>query len=537
MNTMNRQTRWELTLHSRYFRKRKPIFASKPRHLATAQCLSSHANCESTIKPSLPTRLLDLGGVGRSQDVIRLVESDTIPERHHRYTILSHCWGSLELPKTIISSRAQNSDPGIMVSLLPKTFQNAITITRALSLRYLWIDSLCIIQDDESDWQHEASRMSSYYQNSHLTIAATSAHDAHRGLFLETVNSSLYLAKDADEGLVAARLHIPHPEEWLRLRSPLTSRVWVLQEEILSVRTIHCMTEQWFWKCRIMEESEDGAYQMTTTNRILTPTVSGPCTERENDMYRWMEIAAEYSRRHLTYEKDRLPALSGITDFYQHQMKDKPLLGAWISTIAYDLGWKVSYPENSDSSEIVPRVSDSIPSWSWFSRLTQHRRLGCIWFDYFVLDHSQKGPRSQLTKAVECDVVWSGQSMTSQLLSASLVVEGPATTRRSLPSTHISDPQTSTEVCVSYDDRKTMGEDNDTELVLFLWNATIQSDDALVTLVEQSLLLEIVEKEPLTCRRIGIESRLEFDVDQSTLPHAQFLSLSNEVPVKRIRLI
>lgn len=63
----------------------------------------------------------------------------------------------------------------IFLSDLPPLFQDAIIITRQLGLRYLWIDSLCIIQDSLRDWETEAAKMASIYQNSYVTISATDA--------------------------------------------------------------------------------------------------------------------------------------------------------------------------------------------------------------------------------------------------------------------------------------------------------------------------------------------------------------------------
>ncbi|KAK4223495.1 heterokaryon incompatibility protein-domain-containing protein [Podospora fimiseda] len=504
------------------------------------QCLSSHPKCKNHhIKPNLPTRLLDLGVVGQSQDVIKLIESESIPEGRQRlYTTLSHCWGSLELPKTTISTWAQNSESGIMVSSLPKKFRDAIKLTRALSLRYLWIDSLCIIQDDVSDWQDEASRMSSYYQNSYLTIPATSAHDAQEGLFLDIDNPSLYLAKDAAADLVAARVMIPHPTTKLNDHSPLTRRGWVLQEEDLSSHMIHCMTELWFWKCRSMEESEDEVYQAKTTNRTLAPEIADKCTEREEYMFRWMGVADEYARRHLTYEKDRLPALAGLVEFYQCRINHDALLGAWKSTIGYDLGWRIHDPDFSGLSHMGPVMLSPIPSWSWLSQLGQHE--GPRWsldFGLPAYNGEEKASHLALTKAAEWDIAWSGPAMKSELLSTSLVVEGPVLTRSSMPS--VEGFEFKADIHTWYDDGMTETKNHEIELVLLLWNAEQGLKEWGVVFAERCLLLEIVEKEPLTCRRIGVELRHTqwCGTDEAKILRQQFMSFSKDVPVRRIRLV
>jgi hypothetical protein len=103
------------------------------------------------------------------------------------YVTLSHCWGEKHIVTTTKESLTRRKE-GIEVSLLPKTFSDAILITRKLRFRYLWIDSLCIIQDDEADWQLESKKMAKIYENSALTISASAAHDAEYGCFFEAGN-------------------------------------------------------------------------------------------------------------------------------------------------------------------------------------------------------------------------------------------------------------------------------------------------------------------------------------------------------------
>jgi hypothetical protein len=137
----------------------------------------------------LPTRLLDVDPVAQT---VRLVDtaslslgiSDGVP-----YVALSHCWGA-DTAVRCTTTRANEAERrrSIACGLLPKTFQDAILITRKLSFRYMWIDSLCIIQDDPSDWQHESSRMASVYQGAALTLAATDAEDGAGGCFLDVLD-------------------------------------------------------------------------------------------------------------------------------------------------------------------------------------------------------------------------------------------------------------------------------------------------------------------------------------------------------------
>jgi Heterokaryon incompatibility protein (HET) len=127
----------------------------------------------------MPTRVLDLGYENTSE--ARLVESSTLPI-DHPYMTLSHRWGQTEVIKltTATIDRMRN---GIPISELPVLYQDAVTACRKLGTRYIWIDSLCIIQDQEQDWIHEASTMGRVYSNSLCNIEAAHAADGDGRLF------------------------------------------------------------------------------------------------------------------------------------------------------------------------------------------------------------------------------------------------------------------------------------------------------------------------------------------------------------------
>jgi hypothetical protein len=104
-----------------------------------------------------------------------------------RYNALSHCWGSGQpIIRTVKDNIAELRKNGIALGDLPRTFQDAVEICRRLGVKYVWIDSLCIIQNDSQDWHNQAPRMASVYKNSFITIAASKAHDPSEGCFSDT---------------------------------------------------------------------------------------------------------------------------------------------------------------------------------------------------------------------------------------------------------------------------------------------------------------------------------------------------------------
>ena len=150
----------------------------------------------------------------------------------------------------------------------PRTFQDAITITRALDVPYLWIDSLCIIQGSRGDWEYECQRMPGIYRNSVVTIAGPAAADCRAGF--------LHRRPAADHGSVDIRWQLsngtthcavtlqsigdiligPEPED----DSTLSKRAWVLQERLLSPRVLYFGTKRMYWECFTDRRYEDMHY-------------------------------------------------------------------------------------------------------------------------------------------------------------------------------------------------------------------------------------------------------------------------------------
>lgn len=167
------------------------------------ECLESHETCKTESHSFLPKRLLDLAPSER-QDALILRETAELA-CHVAYATLSHPWGR---SRPIVTTRMTLQDHmrGISGSAMPQTFLDAITVVRTLGLRYLWIDSLCIVQDDKLDWQQESSRMASIYGASYVTVSALCATDTASGFLIPRKELSLtYLHYDGRSFPVTAR--------------------------------------------------------------------------------------------------------------------------------------------------------------------------------------------------------------------------------------------------------------------------------------------------------------------------------------------
>jgi hypothetical protein len=223
-------------------------------HTWMDKCRKRHKIC--TLSPGgdpplLPSRVIDVTEDG--SDPRLLISEGT---RRGYYAALSHCWGGLKPLQTVSSTLAQFKD-SIPMDQLPKSFKDAITITRKLQIPFLWIDTLCIVQDSEQDWHHESGLMSSIYRNSTLTISATGAVDGSRGCFLPEAHSEIVQLPQtfSDNGGTAyvtgtRQIGTSGPPWADKVASgPLFQRAWALQERSLSRRILHCCTGQWVWEC------------------------------------------------------------------------------------------------------------------------------------------------------------------------------------------------------------------------------------------------------------------------------------------------
>ncbi|EHK26995.1 uncharacterized protein TRIVIDRAFT_118660, partial [Trichoderma virens Gv29-8] len=197
----------------------------------------------------LPTRVLDVGTT--NHESVSLLETNG---QRGDFCALSYCWGP-EGTQTMITTKDNINDhlSGIQFSNLPKTFQDAVTITRELGIRYLWIDSLCIIQGDKRDWMKESAKMAGVYQNAHLVIAASGATNPKQGCFSNkrrcptVVEVPYYSAEGQEAGSMKLSMRIYGNESpaW----GPLVKRGWVLQEWYLARRVLHYMPSGISWKC------------------------------------------------------------------------------------------------------------------------------------------------------------------------------------------------------------------------------------------------------------------------------------------------
>ena len=297
------------------------------------------------------------------------------------YFTLSHCWGKiafLQLQKDNLDILTNN----FPISSLPQTFQDAIAFTRWMGIQFLWIDSLCIIQDSMKDWEQESMLMEKVYGNSSLNLAATAAINSSKGLFSERNPASLSVCairsewSDHDDGLFA----LIEEDFWdfYVNESPLLQRAWVQQEVSLAPRVLHFGQQQLFWDCCEMKACETfkrglhPAIRFDSTRleeAVADPTLKmrvppGPGSEQVlSCLDWWCELLNRYTNCSLTKESDKLVALSGLAKQVDPLLQATYLAGLWSTHIVHQLLWRIEFPIAKDSVR-RPHLYRA-PSWSW----------------------------------------------------------------------------------------------------------------------------------------------------------------------------
>lgn len=230
-------------------------------------CSNGHI-CPPVADTQLPPRILALERSDDGEILVKVIETR---ESRGKYAALSHCWG-IQLPCTTTKDNLGERMRGIPWQALPKTFQDATRYCVELGIFYLWIDALCILQDDEREWQIQSSKMADIYQNSCITLAATSSDCGSAGCFMEQVfpSAECSLQVQSQSGRtyrLLIRIHLSHWSVPLtaaaRRDYPLLSRGWAFQERVLSPRILHFCKDELVWECGEGMQCECGSLTET----------------------------------------------------------------------------------------------------------------------------------------------------------------------------------------------------------------------------------------------------------------------------------
>ncbi|KAK7747109.1 hypothetical protein SLS62_009164 [Diatrype stigma] len=284
-------------------------------------CVRNHIACRKAgqgLDPIWPKRVLQ---IDPSSARVRLVPFNKSMDQ--QYTALSYCWGPGQPPFKATQTTLPALRDGISVKVLPRTIADAVRFSLQIGCTLIWVDSLCIVQDDPADWDEESGKMSTVYQRALATLITSSAATCNDG-FLQTERegSVLLCPSSSQHAEVRARKlcevghHQPqsflHSAEYRRYE-PIDVRGWTLQEKRLSPRCVIFTDSEVQWECHAAHACECGQApsKELAPPPSPSPSQSPPLLTREEE--EWFDVLHDYTNRRLTVNTDRLTALAGVS--------------------------------------------------------------------------------------------------------------------------------------------------------------------------------------------------------------------------------
>ena len=291
------------------------------------------------------------------------------------YLALSYVWGRIQTLQLLKHNRTELAKPGSLcdrINEIPTVVRDAIIFTKDIGYKFLWVDTLCICQDDAKTKERQIAGMNTVYARANMTLVALEGLDASYGLFgVHPYETPRYQPMENVHQLRMMTI-MPPISESLK-RSVWRSRAWTFQEEQFSRRILFFTKYQVYFRCQSSTYCEDrfedcldvevgyvegafedgllhhphpGAHLSTTANRI------------------WKNMVEDYSKRSFSRDSDRYDAFAGIESQLKQDKFHYPcILGMPVKHLVRELYWH--HLENSCSEQRELRRISSFPSWSW----------------------------------------------------------------------------------------------------------------------------------------------------------------------------
>jgi len=401
------------------------------------QCDAECGSASATV--FLPTRLIDLGDSGQGGNICLIATSDAELQPPSRYAALSYCWGTeTQAARQLTTTWAVLSQhfEGIVFGKMTPIMQDMVKTARGLSIRYVWIDALCIIQDDLEDWTYEAERMGSVYANAYVTICAISTSScldsfldrpappvsvAFQSSLQPDIHDHLNLRLERLERL-ERRLpgggYARYPRERVKdLNCGAWSlRAWTLQEEQMSQRLLYFGSRRIHFTCprRTFTEMDPAPFDRVSlfSHELRRYKQGEPDV---NILGNWHELISSYVNRQSTKSKDRFPAIAGLAKLMAETTKWTYVSGLWKEALPEELLWWAHRSDDVTKQQLFTRSIAGRPgtyigpSWSWthcsFIRFQEHNSTSsrnpqsshCL-----AVDFRSECQRLEATCASEC---------------------------------------------------------------------------------------------------------------------------------------
>jgi len=341
-----------------------------------------------------PTKLIDLGE-GES-DMPRLIATEKVEDidagdEQFIYAALSYCWGpSSENLKTTNENLHQHSQ-GIEMESLPGAIRDAVVVCRALSIRYLWVDALCIVQDDEEEWRRESETMGDVYHSAWVTIANLASSSSGVGFLQRSPHQATIPFRSHSSPNLSGFLQLTYEPNHIERQildggthdysifdnhyatSAWNQRAWTHQENVLSSRLI-CFSQAtmavrvksvFFYEASLPSDCrvDDLDLVMAAVNSYCHAS-GDKQTFLERIYEDWYEFSCHYNMRKLTVETDKLVARSGFMNYISGIIGDRNIFGLWENDLVRSILWTTTMPQDGWLS-FKNNLNDAwLPSWT-----------------------------------------------------------------------------------------------------------------------------------------------------------------------------
>jgi hypothetical protein len=324
-----------------------------------------------------------------------------IQGEHPRYVALSYCWGDTQ-PEQVKTKKANLQDRHDIIdkSAFPQTIKDAVQVCRSLGIYHIWIDALCIVQDDDEDKASEIAKMGSIYRGAVLTISAASAVRSTDGFLqdrtFEQAYGSLFripYCHKQDDHTTRGSIFLSELPISDTYQEPLDERGWTMQEDMLSLRLLRFGSKQTIWRCptyhgginiddggsRPVRENEDPDFDVHNPSRnaeVRSNMLESGALASSNVYGSWQKNIEKYTLRELSKASDRLPACAALAENFSDIMglqSSDYLAGLWKPDLPVQLLWyRLQLPDRpvhrqGCQPEVTNSATRSGPTWSWAS--------------------------------------------------------------------------------------------------------------------------------------------------------------------------
>lgn len=295
-------------------------------------------------------------------------------EPPHRYIALSYVWGGSETLRNMQRIRQSLEVEGALldrIHQLPRTIKDAMSLIKKLGERYLWVDSLCIVQDDKNHKRIQIAAMNKIYSSAALTIVVASGDNANSGLPGMSAGGRTFRQHFEQVQSVYLTNSTPSFERAVN-DSVWNSRAWTLQERIMSPRILFVAKDRCFFACKhrqhvliesITDDPENGLYNENVVNVFEDSSANMIPSSQTVNIVSYRRVVESYTSRHLTFESDILNAFRGIETLFRPLFRSDFVFGLPRSELDSQLLWQPAGPctRRRDPVTGIPMF----PSWSW----------------------------------------------------------------------------------------------------------------------------------------------------------------------------